>query len=112
MSYFKELLRFLDAALYPSTKALLSRCYNIVASAIIVFVSFAVLAGIVILLNMLLDYLLKDVSDSVRNLVSPVADLLPAVFVVASAVTGVIDIVKLTTASLKSSDNSGSGSSK
>ena len=102
----------MDAALYPSTKALLRRCYNIVASAIIVFVSFAVLAGIVILLNMLLDYLLKDVSDSIRNLVSPVVDLIPAVFVLASAATGVIDIIKLTAASLKSSDKSGSGSSK
>ena len=100
-----RLLRFLDAALYPSTKVFIRRCFNIAANAIVAAVCFAILAVIVILLNLLIDYLLKDVSDSVRNLVSPISDVLPVVFLVATAMNSVSDIIKLAIASLKSSGN-------
>ena len=101
---------FLNAALYPSTRAFIRQCYNLVMNAIAASVSFAALALVVILLNLLIDYIIKDTSGMVRDLLSPIADLLPVIFVVASVITNVFDIVKLTIASLKSSDNSVSGS--
>ena len=107
-----ELIRFLGDALYPSTRAFIRRCYNLVVNAIAAFASFAALAAVVILIDLLIDFLMKDASPTTRNLVSPIADVLPVAFVAASAITSISDIIKLVIASLRNPDSISSGSSK
>ncbi|MYE54871.1 MAG: hypothetical protein F4X34_06725 [Chloroflexi bacterium] len=109
---FLRLIRFLDDALYPSARARIRRYYNLVIETVAAFVAFAALAAVVILLNLLIDFLIKDASPTTRNLVAPIADVLPIVFVVASAITSIFDIIKLVIASLRNSDNTGNGSSR
>ena len=103
----------MDAALYPSTRAFIGRCYNIVSRAIVIVIAWAVFVAIAVVSNFLVEYLLNtvDAPDAIRNLLSPVSYLIPMAIAFAMALSSLFDIFKLTAAGLKPSDDNEAGSS-